>query len=77
MILILNSITPSDMNFQTILMPKVNFAKIMSEKIWSIGTILISILKYALVKLLWYADKTDDVGFLLSKRPIRQIGQLL
>ena len=32
---------PSNMNFQTIVMPKVNLAKTLSEKSWSVGTILI------------------------------------
>ena len=35
------------MNFQTILMPKVNLAKILSEKSWSVRTIPMQ--KYALV----------------------------
>ena len=39
--LILYSFTPSDMNFQTIWMSKVFLAKSLSEKSWSLGTILI------------------------------------
>ena len=38
--LILYSFTPSDMNFQTILMPKVILAKFLSQKIYSLGPFL-------------------------------------
>ena len=38
--LIQDSFTPSDMNFQTVLMPKVIFAKILSQKIYSLGPFL-------------------------------------
>ena len=34
-ILTIDTFIPSNMNFQTILMPKVNLAKILSEKSWS------------------------------------------
>ena len=43
--LILHSFTPSDMNFQAILMPKVILAKILSQKITHLEN---SYLKYAL-----------------------------
>ena len=39
--LTLCSFTPSDLNFQTILMPKVNLAKKLSQKSWFLETILI------------------------------------
>ena len=38
--LILYSFTTSDMNFQTILMPKVIFAKLLSQKIYLLGPFL-------------------------------------
>ena len=38
--LILYSFTPSDMNFQTMLMPKVILAKFLSHKIYSLGPFL-------------------------------------
>ena len=41
---ILYSFTPSDMNFQTILMPKVILAKILSEKILPFNILMILIL---------------------------------
>ena len=37
---IIDPFIPSNMNFQTILMPKVNLAKFLSEKSWSLRTIL-------------------------------------
>ena len=40
-ILIIDQFIPSNMNFQTIVMPKMNLAKILSEKSWSVRTILI------------------------------------
>ena len=40
-VLIENSFTPSDMNFQTIWMPKVILTKIWSRNSWSLATILI------------------------------------
>ena len=39
-ILIIDPFIPSNMNFQTILMPKGNLAKSLSEKSWSVRTIL-------------------------------------
>ena len=39
-LLIIDPFLPSNMNFETILMPKVNLAKILSEKSWSVRTIL-------------------------------------
>ena len=39
-ILILYSFTPTDMNFQTILMPKLILAKFLSQKIYSLGPFL-------------------------------------
>ena len=44
-IFILFSFIHSDMNFQTILMPKVIYAKNLSEKSWSLGFILIFLKK--------------------------------
>ena len=38
-ILIIDPFLPSNMNFQTSLMPKVDLAKILSEKSWSVRTI--------------------------------------
>ena len=46
--LILYSFTPSDMNFQAILMPKVILGKFLSQKIYSLTT---SYLKYALIQI--------------------------
>ena len=39
-ILKIDPFIPSNMNFQTIFMPKVNLAKKLSEKSWSVRTIL-------------------------------------
>ena len=38
------------MNFQTILMPKVNLAKMLSEKSWSVRTILILSMLFVVTK---------------------------
>ena len=40
-VLIIDPFIPFYMNFQTILMPKVNLAKVLSENNWSVRTILI------------------------------------
>ena len=39
-LLIIDPFIPTNMNFQTILMPKVNLAKTLSVKSWSVRTIL-------------------------------------
>ena len=39
--IIIDPFIPYNMNFQMILMPKVNLAKILSEKSWTVKTILI------------------------------------
>ena len=56
-ILIITSFIPSNMNFQTIMMPKVNLAKMLSKKNWSVRTILILSM---LLKILGVTKRLND-----------------
>ena len=49
----LHRFTPSDLNFQTILMPKVILAKKLSQNSWSFGTILIFRTSMAIIIYFW------------------------
>ena len=58
-VLILYSFPPSDMNFQTILMPKGILAKILWQKIYSFVTFLIKQDFYSLLKV-WHPEEAFD-----------------